>query len=76
MAGRARRPVQVPDLTGMDSFEASGLLRELHLETGLVRLKPSREQDTGVVIDQDPPAQSLIERGSKVDLTVSSYKLL
>jgi beta-lactam-binding protein with PASTA domain len=74
MAGKARRPVRVPDLYGMGSFEASALLREVGLKAGLVRLKPGRANE-GVVIDQDPPARTPVERGHKVDLTVSSYKI-
>lgn len=72
MVGRARRPVRVPDLTGMATSDAAGLLREVGLRAGLVHLTFSREFDSGIVFDQEPAAGMNVERGQPVDLTVSS----
>jgi eukaryotic-like serine/threonine-protein kinase len=72
MAGRARRPVRVPNLRGMATSDASGLLREAGLRAGLVHLTFSRDFDAGTVFDQEPAAGVNVERGQSVDLTVSS----
>jgi eukaryotic-like serine/threonine-protein kinase len=72
MVDRPRRPVRVPDLTGRAASDAAGLLREVGLRAGLVRLKFSRDFDAGTVFDQEPVAGVNVERGQSVDLTVSS----
>jgi beta-lactam-binding protein with PASTA domain len=72
MAGMAGRSVRVPDLTGMTTPEAAGLLREVGLRAGVVHLKFSRDFDSGTVFDQEPDAGVNVERGLPVDLTVSS----
>ncbi len=67
--------MQVPDLVGMFSYEASGLLRELGLRSGVVTFARSRDHEAGIVIGQDPSPKSWAQKGSGVKLTVSSGRL-
>jgi beta-lactam-binding protein with PASTA domain len=65
----------VPDLVGMASQDAAELLREVGLHAGLVRFERSRDFEVGIVIGHEPPARSMLERGTSVALTVSSGRL-
>jgi beta-lactam-binding protein with PASTA domain len=62
----------VPDLIGMDTAYAAGLLREVGLRAWIVRLTLSEDFDRGVVIGQEPPAGSMVERHHRVVMDVSS----
>jgi beta-lactam-binding protein with PASTA domain len=46
----------VPDLVGMAAPEAAGLLREVGLRAGVVRLTITRDFDRGIVFEQEPAA--------------------
>jgi beta-lactam-binding protein with PASTA domain len=72
---RPKPPVRVPDLVGLSSYDASGLLREVGLRPGLLRFERSRRYEAGIVIGQDPSPKSLVPRRSPVELTVSSGRL-
>jgi beta-lactam-binding protein with PASTA domain len=58
----------------MGSQDAAELLRE-GLRAGLVRFERSRDFEAGIVIGHEPPARSMLERGTPVALTVSSGRL-
>jgi beta-lactam-binding protein with PASTA domain len=63
--------VRVPDLIGMETVEAAGLLREVGLRPGVVRLEWSRVHGTGIVVSQGLPPGSWVEKRSRIDLRVS-----
>jgi eukaryotic-like serine/threonine-protein kinase len=66
------RPVEVPDLTGLSLEEAQGRLEEVGLRLGSREEAVSEEFEAGAVIQQVPPAGTESERGSAVDVVVSS----
>jgi beta-lactam-binding protein with PASTA domain/tRNA A-37 threonylcarbamoyl transferase component Bud32 len=66
------RQTTVPDLIGRTNEEAEQLLEESGLVLGITTREPSDEFDEGVVIAQDPAADESADRGSEVDITVSS----
>jgi tRNA A-37 threonylcarbamoyl transferase component Bud32 len=64
--------VQVPDVVGMSRFEATKHLAGAGLEPGSQDEAPSDEFAEGAVIEQDPGAGTQVERGTTVDLVVST----
>jgi beta-lactam-binding protein with PASTA domain len=75
VAEGSRHEELVPDLVGLDTEAARRLLRTAHLRSGVVRFARSREFDTGVVMEQDPPANAWVAEGTRVNVTVSSGRL-
>jgi eukaryotic-like serine/threonine-protein kinase len=67
-----RRQTTVPDLEGLTLDEATTELEDAHLEVGETREEASEEVPEGEVISQDPPADERVDRGSEVDLVVST----
>jgi beta-lactam-binding protein with PASTA domain len=67
-----RTLVRVPDLVGMDSVYAAGLLREVGLRAWVVRLKLSEDFDRGIVTGQEPSAGAMVERRHRIVMDVSS----
>ncbi len=68
-ASKGREPVEVPDVVGTTSSEATAALRDAGLEANLVSV-PSR-RPAGTVIAQNPRAGSTVDSGSSVRLNVS-----
>jgi serine/threonine-protein kinase len=64
--------VEVPDLTGSSLSEATAELVALGLAVGVVTREPSTTYDVDQVIRQDPADGERVERGTAVDLVVSS----
>jgi beta-lactam-binding protein with PASTA domain/predicted Ser/Thr protein kinase len=67
-----RRQTTVPDVEGLPLDEARTELEDAHLEVGATSEEASEEVPEGEVISQDPPADERVDRGSEVDLVVSS----
>ncbi len=63
--------VTVPNLQGLSRQEAITQLRQAGLEKGKVEERPST-QPQGRVLESDPPAGKEVDRGTTVDLVVSS----
>ena len=66
------RLVEVPDVVGMSRVGATKRLDDAGLEPGSQDEAPSDEFAEGVVVEQDPGAGAEVERGTTVDLVVSS----
>jgi eukaryotic-like serine/threonine-protein kinase len=64
--------VEVPDLTGMARADAIATLVALGLSVGVVSPEPSTTYDVDQVIRQDPAEGEMVDKGSTVDLVVSS----
>jgi len=63
--------VEVPALAGLTVKEAEATLKAAGLVVGPVREEPS-EKSAGVVIGSSPVADTSVEKGSAVALTVST----
>jgi len=64
--------VPVPDLTGMPRADAIAALVELGLKVGDQRTEPSTTYDADQVIRQDPGEGVKVDKGTAVDIVVSS----
>jgi serine/threonine-protein kinase len=62
----------VPDLVGMTQADAIAALTEAGLAVGEVTTQASAEIDAGRVMAQDPPADTKVERGSRVAIVLST----
>jgi beta-lactam-binding protein with PASTA domain/predicted Ser/Thr protein kinase len=62
--------VEIPNLTGVPAEQAFEILQEMDLKFRTTQ-ETSDEFDVGVVIRTDPPAGSIVEAGSVVDVAVS-----
>jgi serine/threonine-protein kinase len=62
----------VPDLVGMTQADAVAALTEAGLAVGDVTTQASASIDAGRVMAQDPPADTKVERGSVVDIVLST----
>ena len=66
------RQTTVPDVIDVPQDEAEALLEDAGLEVGEVTPGASDEIDPGNVITSDPVADTEVDRGSSVDLVVST----
>ncbi|HOT23027.1 MAG TPA: Stk1 family PASTA domain-containing Ser/Thr kinase [Thermoleophilia bacterium] len=64
--------VEVPDLTGMMRADAIATLVALGLKVGTVTSEPSTTYDVDQVMRQDPGEGEKVDKGTAVDLVVSS----
>jgi len=62
----------VPDLLGMTQADAIAALTEAGLAVGEVTTQASAEIEAGRVMAQDPPADTKVERGSRVAIVLST----
>jgi len=62
----------VPDLVGMTQADAVAALTEAGLEIGGVTTQSSSAIDAGRVMAQDPAPETKVDRGSRVDIVLSS----
>jgi serine/threonine-protein kinase len=69
---KAPRTFPVPDLTGATVDEAAALLAEQGLQLGNRSEQSSDEFDEGQIITQDPLPNEEVERGTPVDVVVST----
>jgi len=70
-AGAAQR-VEVPDVVGLSLQEARGRLDGAGLELGSQTEAVSSGTAAGAVVEQDPAADSEAERGTAVDVIIST----
>jgi beta-lactam-binding protein with PASTA domain/tRNA A-37 threonylcarbamoyl transferase component Bud32 len=67
-----RRQTTVPEVVGLTLEDARDELRDARLDVGDTRREVNEEVPENEVISQDPPAGEEVDRGSEVDLVVSS----
>lgn len=65
-------PVRVPDVRGLDETAAGAALDAETLDVGRVTHRSHKTVAAGLVLDQTPPAGSVVELASEVDLVLSS----
>lgn len=66
--------IEVPDVVGKNQDEAKTLIEAAALKLGSVRSEVSKTVEPGIVISQNPAGGEDVERGSSVNLVVSSGK--
>ena len=64
--------VLVPDVTGTDKATAASMLKAAGLALGSVTTQPSDTVQKGYVISQSPAPNTQVDKGSAVDLVLSS----
>ena len=67
---RGPRPVEVPDVSGMDLAQAEKTLRKAGFETAVVQAYSNRVREGGV-IGTDPPSGVTSSEGSVIEIEVS-----
>ena len=68
-ASKGREPVEVPDVVGTTSSQATATLRDAGLEANLVSVPSAKA--SGTVLAQNPAAGVVVKAGSKVRLNVA-----
>jgi len=63
--------IPVPDLAGKSLEEAERILNELELSLGDVRQGASKDMPDNHVLQQDPEAEFMVDKGAKVDLWIA-----
>ena len=71
-AGLFGGTVTVPDVVGYTEQDARDSLREAGLKVGRIKLEKSNTVPEGMIISQDPKADTQVQPGSVVNLTISS----
>lgn len=66
--------IEVPDVVGLTEDDARKAIEAEGLKVGAVRTQISRDVDKGKVISQNPGARQVVERGTAIDLVISSGK--
>ena len=64
--------VMMPNLAGKSLEEAKNILKELSLEIGETRYEVKNELPPGTILEQFPEEGTKIQRGSNIELTVST----
>ena len=65
-------PVEVPPLSLENQAEATRLLEEAGLELGAVTTRETSRREPGLVLAQDPAAGSTVDKGTSVNIVVST----
>lgn len=71
LVSKGRKPISVPDLTGVPEAQARSQLGELGLKGKVVDRVHHPDIPAGAVVEQDPPASKTLFRGQTVELVVS-----
>ncbi len=71
-AGLFGGTVKVPDVVGYTEQDARDSLKEAGLKVGRIKLEKSNTVPEGMIISQDPKADTQVQVGSVVNLTISS----
>ncbi len=71
-AGLFGGTVTVPNVVGYTEQDARDSLREAGLKVGRIKLEKSNTVPEGMIISQDPKADTQVQPGSVVNLTISS----
>ena len=69
--GSERAPISVPDLVGSREEDAVRNLKSAGFQLGEISYEEDPDTPTGVVIEQNPEAGDILERGGKIDLKLS-----
>ncbi len=64
--------VSVPDLSGLDQTQATTAIQAAGLLLGTVTTATSTSVPAGGVVSQNPPANTMVARGSTVSIVISS----
>jgi beta-lactam-binding protein with PASTA domain len=62
--------VAVPDLAGLALERAQALLKKAGLKLGKVTQVPVTNETPGLILDQSPPASTMVDPGSAVDVSI------
>jgi beta-lactam-binding protein with PASTA domain len=73
--GSSPDTVGTPGLAGISLEEAKNILRELGLEIGKVTREINNDLPVDTVLEQFPPEGAQVEKGTKINLIVSSVQL-
>ena len=73
--GRSPDRVATPNLAGTSLEEAKGILKELGLEIGQVSYEIKSGLPVDMVLEQFPPEGAEVEKGTKINLIVSTVEL-
>lgn len=71
-AGLFGGTVKVPNVVGYTEQDARDSLKEAGLKVGRIKLEKSNTVPEGMIISQDPKADTQVQPGSVVNLTISS----
>ena len=71
-AGLFGGSVTVPDVVGYTEQDARDSLKQAGLKVGRIKLEKSNTVPEGMIISQDPKANTQVQPGSVVNLTISS----
>ncbi|MBK6292459.1 MAG: PASTA domain-containing protein [Ignavibacteria bacterium] len=71
VVSRGSTGVRIPSLVGLSLEEAQGILLDAGLIVGTLSYKESGAFDSGVVLSNDPPADSSVAVGTPVQITVA-----
>lgn len=74
VVSRGPERIDVPDLRGKTLEVAQQLLEEADLKLGATTTVSSDEVEDGLIVSQDPTSGTRVQRGSSVDVEVSSGK--
>ncbi|HET7328820.1 MAG TPA: Stk1 family PASTA domain-containing Ser/Thr kinase [Nocardioidaceae bacterium] len=72
LAGEDTAQVNVPRLVDLTEAEARNRLEQENLELGEVTPQPSDTIKAGLVMTQDPEPSTVVDKGSEVDIVVST----
>ena len=61
----------MPDLLGYSLADANTVLKEFGLEVGVITRLPTGALEPNTVLSTDPPADSLVQLGATVNLTIT-----
>ena len=64
--------VSVPDLSGLDQTQATTAIQAAGLLVGVITPATSTSVPAGGVVSQDPPANTMVARGSTVSIVIST----
>jgi beta-lactam-binding protein with PASTA domain len=70
--GASPDTVTIPNLAGKSLKEARNILKELGLEVGEIKYEVKKKLPPGTILEQFPEEGTTIQRGSNVELTVST----
>ncbi len=71
IVSKGAKQVSVPDVVGASEADAKAAIKDAQLKPGEIS-RTEADAPTGTVLSQDPVADSAVDQGSTVDLTVSS----
>lgn len=67
--------ISMPDLKGLTVDQAKEKLKDLGINIGKITTKDDENSEDGVILSQDPTADSKVAKGSVVNITVNKKKI-